>query len=186
MKRNSSSSLKDSPSDSSSSQTAASLNAGSVEPPLKTSSSLPKTTTNVYLGYFQSSSIYLKLYETTKISFNSYKKSPSIGVYDRFLQTVKATLKLFSQLLEAGLGVYEIGPHLDEILLYLKVIFTVDPSSSVKCVTLSLKALFNLNLSGLMFEYIQQQLNAATTNQLSSPTLPPKHQFGESNKSDKL
>jgi hypothetical protein len=43
------------------------------------SQSLPKTTTNIYLGYFQNSSHYLKLYENLKVLFNLYKKSPSIG-----------------------------------------------------------------------------------------------------------
>jgi hypothetical protein len=120
---------------------------------------LPKTSTNVYLGYFQNSSHYLKLYEACKVAFSSYKKSPSIGTHDRFTQMVKSTLRLFAQLLESALGVHEIGPHLDEILLYLKVIFSLEPSCSVKCVTLTLKSLFSLNLAGLMHEYIQQQLN---------------------------
>ena len=70
-------------------------------------------------------------------------------------------MRLFAQLLESGLGVHEIGPHLDEILLYLRIIFSIEPSCSVKCVTLCLKSLFNLNLAGLMNEYIQQQLNNA-------------------------
>jgi hypothetical protein len=123
------------------------------------SSSLPKTTTSVYLGFFQNSSYYLKLYETLKIAFNSYKKSPSINTYDRFTQIVKSTLRLFAQLLESALSVHEIGPHLDEILLYLKIIFSIEPSCSVKCVTLCLKSLFSLNMSGLMLEYLQQQMN---------------------------
>jgi hypothetical protein len=125
------------------------------------SSSLPKTASNIYIGNFQNSSIYLKMYETAKSSYNSYKKSANIGSYDKFVQLIKATLKLFAQLLESSLGVHEIGPHLDEILLYLKIIFTIEPSCSVKCVTLCLKCLFNLNLAGLMSEYIQQQLNNA-------------------------
>lgn len=124
------------------------------------SSSLPKTATNIYIGYFQNSSYYLKLYETIRISYSSYKKSSKVALHERFLEIVKSTLKLFAQLLEVGLGVHELGPHLDEILLYLKVIFAVDPSSAVKCVTMSLKALFSLNLSGLMFEYLQQQLSS--------------------------
>ena len=127
--------------------------------PSNPTASLPKTSTNVYLGYFQNSSHYLKLYEVCKVAFNSYKKSPSIGTYDRFTQMVKSTLKLFAQLLESALGVHEIGPHLDEILLYLRVIFSLEPSCSVKCVTLTLKSLFSLNLAGLMHEYVQQQLN---------------------------
>ncbi len=125
---------------------------------------MPKSSTNAYLGCFQNSASYLKLYETTKQSFSSYKKTPNIGVYDKFLQLTKSTLKLFAQLLEAGLGVHEVGPHLDEILLYLKVIFSIDPSSSVKCVTLCLKSLFNLNLSGIMFEYLQQKLAVISAN----------------------
>lgn len=101
------------------------------------------------------------MYETTRISYGSYKKSSKVAPNDRFLEIVKSSLKLFAQLLEVGLGVHELGPHLDEILLYLKVIFAVDPSSAVKCVSMSLKALFSLNLSGLMFEYLQQQLSSS-------------------------
>ena len=122
-------------------------------------SSLPKTTTSVYLGFFQNSSYYLKLFETLKVAFNSYKKSPNINSFDRFTQIVKSTLRLFAQLLESALSVHEIGPHLDEVLLYLKVIFSVEPSCSVKCVTLCLKSLFSLNMSGLMLEYLQQQMS---------------------------
>jgi hypothetical protein len=90
--------------------------------PISTSQTeLPKTT-NIYLGFFQNSSQYLKLYEILKSSYNSYKKS-FFNSNDRFIQTVRSVLKLFAQLLESALGVYEIAPHLDEILLYLKVIF---------------------------------------------------------------
>ena len=130
----------------------------SADSGISTSTSLPKTTTSVYLGFFQNSSYYLKLYETLKVAFNSYKKSPNINTYDRFTQIVKSSLKLLAQLLESALSVHEIGPHLDEILLYLKIIFAIEPSCSVKCVTLCLKSLFSLNLSGLMLEYLQQQM----------------------------
>ena len=140
------------------------------------SSSLPKTTTSVYLGFFQNSSYYLKLYETLKIAFNSYKKSPNINTYDRFTQVVKSTLKMLAQLLESALSVHEIGPHLDELLLYLKIIFSIESSCSVKCVTLCLKSLFSLNLSGLMLEYMQQQinkiLNSNNSNNSESQTVP--------------
>lgn len=136
----------------------------SDETPTSTAtSSLPKTASNVYIGNFQNSSIYLKIYETAKVSFNAYKKSANIGTYDKFLQIIKATLKLFAQLLESGLGVHEVGPHLDEILLYLKIIFSIEPSCSVKVVTLCLKSLFSLNLAGLMSDFIQQQLTAASS-----------------------
>jgi hypothetical protein len=120
--------------------------------------SLPKPNSNVYLGNFQNSSHYLKLYEMLKISFNIYKKSSSLSSYDKFNQILKTTLKTFAQLLECALSVNETGLHLDEILLYLKVLFTIEPSCSIKCVTLTLKSLFGLNLSGLMFEYLQQQI----------------------------
>jgi hypothetical protein len=43
---------------------------------------LPKTSSSVYLGYFQKSSHYLKLYESLKVLFNLYKKSSSIGKRD--------------------------------------------------------------------------------------------------------
>lgn len=138
--------------------------ANSKEPEAPTS--LPKTTNNIYLGFFQNSSHYLKLYELIRTSYNSYKKSSSINTYDRFTQIIKTTLNLLAQLLEASLSVHEIGPHLDEILLYLRIIFTIEPSCSVKCVTLCLKSLFSLNLAGLMFEYIQQQVTRAQ----ASPT----------------
>lgn len=124
--------------------------------------SLPKTTTNVYIGNFQNMSVYLKIYEVAKSSYSAYKKSPNVGNYDKFLQLVKSTLNMFAQLVESALSVHELGPHLDEILLYLRVIFALEPSCSVKCVTLCLKALFNLNLAGLMSEYVQQQLTNAS------------------------
>lgn len=142
------------------------------------SSLLPKTTTNVYLGYFQSSSHYLKLYETTKLAYNVYKKSPQIGAYDRFTSLLKQTLHMFAQLLESSLSVHEVGPHLDEILLYLRVLFTIEPSCTVKCVTLCLKSLFGLNLAGLMYEYVQQQLiklGTANTSTTTTPVLSPSN-----------
>jgi hypothetical protein len=76
---------------------------------------------------------------------------------------VRTTLRVFAQLLESALSVHEVGPHLDEILLYLKVLFTLEPSCAVKCVTLCLKSLFGLNLAGLMSEYVQQQVARTTT-----------------------
>lgn len=140
------------------------------------SSSLPKTTTNVYLGYFQASSHYLKLYETSKLAYNTYKKSAQIGSYDRFTSLLKQTLHVFAQLLESALSVHEVGPHLDEILLYLRIIFAVEPSCTVKCVTLCLKSLFGLNLAGLMFEYVQQQLVKFTSGSAAStPALSPSN-----------
>jgi hypothetical protein len=146
---------------------------------------LPKTSTNVYLGYFQNSSHYLKLYENLKVLFNLYKKSPNIGSYDKFCQLLKTTLKTFAQLLESALSVHEVGPHLDEILLYLRVLFTLEPSCSVKCVTLTLKSLFGLNLAGLMAEYIQQQVTKTssfttrqTTSQLNALSLD-QHQSAQ-------
>ncbi|RMZ92966.1 huntingtin isoform X4 [Brachionus plicatilis] len=119
---------------------------------------LPKTTNSVYLGNFQNSTHYLKLYEVIKSAFLMYKKSPNFVSYDRFIQYLKTTLSLFAQLLEASLSVHEIAPHLDELLLYLRVIFMCEPTSATKCVTLCLKSLFGRNLAGLMFDYTQQQI----------------------------
>lgn len=120
---------------------------------------LPKTTNSVYLGNFQNSSHYLKLYEVVKSAYLLFKKSSNFVSYDRFIQYLRTTLGLFAQLLEASLSVHEIAPHLDEILLYLRVIFTVEPTSATKCVTLCLKSLFGRNLAGLMFDYTQQQID---------------------------
>lgn len=55
----------------------------STLPPLPTQPnvSLPKTTTNIYLGSFQNSSHYLKIYENLKLLYNSYKKSPNLGKF---------------------------------------------------------------------------------------------------------
>lgn len=120
---------------------------------------LPKTTNNVYLGNFQTFSHYLKLYETIKSAFLLYKKSPNFVSYDRFIQYLKTSLCLFAQLLEASLSVHEIAPHLDELLLYLRIIFAIEPTITTKCVTLCLKSLFGRNLGGLMFDYTQQQID---------------------------
>ena len=51
----------------------------------------------------------------------------------------------------------------------------MESSGSVKCVTLCLKSLFGLNLSGLMLEYIQQQLNSMPS---STETTNPSSDFG--------
>ena len=132
--------------------------ASSPKPKTDSSFTLPKTSIGIYLGYFQNSSHYLKLYESLKILYGLYKKSAGLAAYDKFCQMVKSTLKLLTQLLESALSVQEVGPHLDEILLYLRVLFGLEPSCAVKCVTLCLKSLFGLNLAGLMAEYIQQQI----------------------------
>lgn len=120
---------------------------------------LPKTTNNVYLGNFQNFSHYLKLYETIKSAYLLYKKSANFVSYDRFIQYLKTSLCLFAQLLEASLSVHEIAPHLDELLLYLRIIFTIEPTITTKCVTLCLKSLFGRNLAGLMFDFTQQQID---------------------------
>ena len=138
------------------------------------SASLPKTATSVYIGHFHSSAHYVRLYEQAKQAYAAYKRSPSVTVYDRFLQTLRTTLRLVAQLLDAALGVHEVGTHLDELLLYLRVTFQVEPSASIKCVTMCLKTLFNLNLAGLMHDYAQQQVGTTLARLAAAHHQPPQ------------
>jgi hypothetical protein len=151
------------PNTSSITDTGGTIGAAQQQSAANSSSSLFKGSTNIYLGNFQNSPSYMRLYEVLKSSYSSYKKSLSIDSYDRFCQFTKSTLCLFAQLLESSLSVQELGMHLDEILLYMRVIFFVEPSCSIKCVTLCLKTLFNHNLAGLMHDYTQQQVGQAST-----------------------
>jgi hypothetical protein len=126
---------------------------------------LPKTNTafssNIYIGFFQNSSHYLKFYEQLRQAYSNYRKSSQIDVHDKFMQILRSTLQLFAQLLESALSVHEIAPHLDEFLLYLRILFSVEASCSVKCVTLCLKSLFTLNLGSLMHDFVTQKVTNA-------------------------
>ena len=168
---NNNSSSIDSSKISSSPAAAAAANSSSSSSSSQTTTTKPAsstTTTSNYLGFFQNSSVYLKLYETTRSAYGSYKKSMMLGQYDKFTQIVKATLRLFAELLEASLSVHEIGPHIDEILLYLRITFAIDASASTKCVTLCLKSLSGLNLGGLMHDYLQPQIATCSQDVSSS------------------
>lgn len=141
------------------------------------------STKSSFYGSFQHSSFYMKIYEATKISYTSWKKSAHVGAYDKFTAFIKSTLSVFSQLLECALSANELARHLDEILLYLRIIFSIDAANSVKCVTQLLKALFGLNFTHLYLSNLVQSYNNTSSSvpklssmqnlaYLSSPNAP--------------
>ena len=120
---------------------------------------------NSFMGLFQNSSTYLKLYDSVKLAYNSYKKSPYIGINDKFFKCIRAILKLLSQLLECALSTNETSKYLDEILIYLKVVFTVDSANVIKCVTQMLKSLFRLNF---LNNYLNSLSECVSSNSISN------------------
>lgn len=126
---------------------------------------------NLYIGSFQNNSIYMKLYDSIKLAYSSYRKSANINSNDKFCKFIRSILKLISQLMECSLSTYETSKFLDELLLYLKITFTVDSENSVKCITQILKSLFNMNFSSLHIGNIIESINTGVNFQQKMESL---------------
>ena len=118
---------------------------------------------NSFMGSFQNSSIYLKLYDSVKLAYNSYKKSPHIGINDKFFKCVRSILKLLSQLMECAFSTNETSKYLDESLIYLKILFNIDSANVVKCVTQMLKSLFRMNFLNNYLNGLAECVNSTPT-----------------------
>lgn len=74
-----------------------------------------------------------------------------IHASENFLNLIQITLNVFSQILEISTMV-ETRRIAEEVLHYLKSIFTLDPTSTVECVQQLLKSLFSCNLTSNISE----------------------------------
>ncbi|XP_071827308.1 huntingtin-like isoform X2 [Apostichopus japonicus] len=102
---------------------------------------VPKST----LGQFHQHQHYMKLYDTLKASFNTYKVSLDLSKADKVQVFIKFVLNALSQLLEVT-SLAEIGKYTDEILSYLKSCVSIDSSHTILSVEQLLRALFSTNL----------------------------------------
>ncbi|XP_064630020.1 huntingtin-like [Lineus longissimus] len=98
------------------------------------------------LGAFHNQPHYMKLYDVLKGAYSNYKISLDLSTTDKFGSLLKVILEVLSQVLEIA-TLSEIGKHIDELLGFLKVTVTLEPTSSVLCVQQLLKSLFGTNLS---------------------------------------
>ena len=119
---------------------------------------------NSFISSFQNSSVYLKLYDSVKLAYNSYRKSPHIGINDKFFKCVRSILKLMSQLMECALSTNETSKYLDESLIYLKILFSIDSANVVKCVTQMLKSLFRMNFLNNYLNGLAEYVNTTNLN----------------------
>ncbi|XP_074640755.1 huntingtin-like [Tubulanus polymorphus] len=112
------------------------------------------------IGTFYNHPHYMKLYDILKGAYSNYKISLDlqVGSSDKFGSFLATVLRVFSQLLEIG-TLTEIGRHVEEILSYLKVTFTLESISTVLCVQQLLKSLFGTNLAS---QWDDQQMAVLT------------------------
>ncbi|KAF5303786.1 hypothetical protein FQR65_LT08121 [Abscondita terminalis] len=108
------------------------------------------------MGYFASSSHYLKIYELLKTAYSNYKTSLDTEASEKFLGLLKVTLHTLSQLLEIG-TLFESGRISEEVLNYFYCTFNLEPSHTVQCVQQLLKSLFGTNLTSNVANIIEKK-----------------------------
>uniref|UniRef100_H2ZNB7 Huntingtin n=1 Tax=Ciona savignyi TaxID=51511 RepID=H2ZNB7_CIOSA len=100
---------------------------------------------NPLIGSFHTNRVLMKLHEQLAGSYRNYKGSLDFGADDRFCSFMSGVLDVQSQMLE--LAVFQdIGSYTEEILSYMKSLFTIDPTLTIQSVQQLLKALFGTNL----------------------------------------
>ncbi|RUS73694.1 hypothetical protein EGW08_018541 [Elysia chlorotica] len=98
------------------------------------------------LGAFYNIPQYMKLFEIIRGSYSNFKTSLDLTSSDKFCLTLKAVLTALSQLLEIA-TLYDVGKVTEELLGYLKITMSLEPTWTVLCVQQLLKALFGTNLA---------------------------------------
>lgn len=106
------------------------------------------TVSSTALGSFIGVPHYLRFCDVLRSAFSNYKLSLDIQSSERFSSLLNACLTALSKVLEIA-TVVEIGEYAEEILCYLKITVSMEPTSTILCVQQLLKALFATNLSSL-------------------------------------
>lgn len=124
-----------------------------IKSPKKSSSKTPteenekeKTSKNSHnvLFSFAHSRVYMKLYEMLLGTYETYKATLDSNEVDKFSLFLRTVLDAFSQILEI-VTFDDIERYTEDILMYLKTIFTVEPTMTVQAVQQLLKGLFGTN-----------------------------------------
>ncbi|KAL5022595.1 hypothetical protein ScPMuIL_001750 [Solemya velum] len=98
------------------------------------------------LGTFYSIPQYMKVFESLRSAYASYKISLDLNMSDKFCTLLQTTLKVFSQLLEIAL-LQDVVKYAEEFLGYLRTTIILEPTTTILCVQQLLKALFGTNLA---------------------------------------
>ncbi|GFO37998.1 huntingtin-like [Plakobranchus ocellatus] len=98
------------------------------------------------VGVFYNIPQYMKLFDIIRGSYSNFKTSLDLTSSDKFCTMLKAVLTVLSQLLEIA-TLYDVGKVTEELLGYLKVTMSLEPTWTVQCVQQLLKALFGTNLA---------------------------------------
>lgn len=127
---------------------------GDIKSPKKTSSGKTPTEENEkektaknshnIVFSFAHSRVYMKLYEMLLGTYETYKTTLDSNEVDKFSLFLRTVLDVFSQVLEI-VTFEDIEKYTEDILMYLKTIFTVEPTMTVQAVQQLLKGLFGTN-----------------------------------------
>nr|NP_001342356.1 huntingtin [Ciona intestinalis] len=108
--------------------------------------------TKKLIGSFYNNRTLMRLFDQLTGSYKNYKVSLEFGCDDRFCSFLSSTLDVLSQVLE--LAVFQdIGSYTEELLNYMKSLFTVEPTLTIQSVQQLLKALFGTNLVSNMIPH---------------------------------
>nr|CAD7591330.1 unnamed protein product [Timema genevievae] len=105
-----------------------------------------KSGRGVPLGLFANLPHYVKIHDMVKSAYTNYKITLDCGASEKFISLLRTTLEALSQLLEIA-SLHEAGRVAEEILAYMRLTISIEPTSTVKCVQQLLKSLFGTNLS---------------------------------------
>ncbi|KAJ8026358.1 Huntingtin [Holothuria leucospilota] len=111
----------------------------------KSDSGEEKKTPKSTLGQFHHHPHYMKLYDTLRVAFSTFKVSLDLSKPDKLQVFIKSLLNALSQLLEVT-SLAEVGKYTEEILSYLKSFVPIDASHTILSVEQLLRSLFASNL----------------------------------------
>ncbi|XP_063237175.1 huntingtin isoform X2 [Bacillus rossius redtenbacheri] len=98
------------------------------------------------MGLFANLPHYMKLYDMIKSAYTNYKITLDNASSEKFVCLLQTVLKTLSQLLEVS-TLCEVGRIVEEILAYMRLTITVEPSHTIICVQQLLKCLFGTNVT---------------------------------------
>nr|CAD7394386.1 unnamed protein product [Timema cristinae] len=92
-----------------------------------------KSGRGVPLGLFANLPHYVKIHDMVKSAYTNYKITLDCGASEKFISLLRTTLEALSQLLEIA-SLHEAGRVAEEILAYMRLTISIEPTSTVKCV----------------------------------------------------
>nr|CAD7458552.1 unnamed protein product [Timema tahoe] len=92
-----------------------------------------KSGRGVPLGLFANLPHYVKIHDMVKSAYTNYKITLDCGASEKFISLLRTTLEALSQLLEIA-SLHEAGRVAEEILAYMRLTISIEPTTTVKCV----------------------------------------------------